>query len=165
MKSLAAAALSMSLGFAGADAMASEPGHHAANHISAGVEGSVNHGSVHHGSLQLEYLRGLGSCFEAGAALSTGANAEKSVLFGAEAVLACQKEVSHEAGVVLKLSAGMEAVRNSVHGVHFGSVVKGALLGELGVGKDTKIYAGPYVGVIGGHETQVGGVAGITVGF
>lgn len=157
MKSLAAAALSMGLGFAGADAMASEPGHHAANHVSAGVEGSA-----HHGALQAKYLRGLGSCFEVGAALSIGVNAEKDMLFGAEAVVACQKEVTHGAGVVLELSAGMEAVKDKVHGVHFGSVVKGTLLGEIGVGKDKKIYAGPYVVVIGGRDTHVGGVAGVT---
>lgn len=170
MKSLAAAALSMSLGFAGADAMASEPdhrvanhhdsNHHDVNHVSVGVEGSA-----HHGAFQGKYLRNVGSCFEAGAALGTGVNAKKDILFEVEGVVACQKEVSHGAGVVLELSAGIEAVRNSIRGVHFGSVVKGTLLGEIEVAKNTKIYAGPYVGVVGGHETQVGGVAGVTVGF
>jgi hypothetical protein len=159
MKSLAAAALSMSLGFAGADAMASEPGHHAHAAVSVGAEASA-----HHGALQLECLGGLGSGFEAGAALSTGLNVEKDMLFGAEVVGAYQRGITDKLGIMFKLAAGMEAVRNSVHGMHFGPSVKGALLGELGLAKDVKAYAGPYAGSVGGHA-QVGGVAGVTVGF
>lgn len=68
MNSLVAAVLSMSLGLAGAETMAAEPGHHPSNHISVGTEASA-----HHGALQVKYLMGLWSGFEAGVALSTGA--------------------------------------------------------------------------------------------
>jgi hypothetical protein len=172
MKSLAGALVGMAIGLSSPEAVANGGEHHAANRVGQGSHHPSNHvslgveGSAHHGALQAEYLRGIGSCFEAGAALSTGMNAEKNSLVGVEAVLACQKEVTHGAGVVLKLSAGMEAVRDRVkHAFHFASVAKGALLGEIGVGDNAKIYAGPYIGVIGGHETQVGGIAGLTIGF
>ena len=172
MKSLAGALVGMAIGLSSPEAVANGGEHHAANRVGQGSHHPANHvsvgveGSAHHGALQAEYLRGLGSCFEVGAALSTGMNAEKNSLVGAEAVVACQKEVSHGAGVVLKLSAGMEAVRDRVkHSFHLGSTVKGAVLGEVGVGDNMKIYAGPYAALIGGHEVQFGGGAGVILGF
>lgn len=160
MKSLAGVLVAASMALSGGEARADDGSKaHSANQLYFGFEGSG-----HHGALQTKYMRSLGGGLELGGAVSAGVNTHKHPVFGLEAVLACGRDVTKGVGVVLELAAGMEAVKDSVHGVAWEPVVKAALNGEVQVGEHSKLYAGPYVAKVG-HDVQVGGTAGVAVGF